>query len=550
MPTQTDTSFVVKSSSPLFQQLLLALLFAGLLSIAFLDSKQYYLTWFAFVPLLFALENASPIKTYLLGLVAGLACYVGGMYWIVDFIIISKGYSLGSSLLFASVYWLYCAHLIAFLMLLFRWLKKRTQVHEFLLFPIVVTTFTSSFPMLFSMRLGESQVSFPSALQAIEITGVHGLDAIIALFNIVVFRFLYQQIFSNSSSNNTSKLPWLIAVSVISLWLVYGVTQYSFWESKINTWDTLKVGIVQPNETPTLGKKKIYPGYTLAYPPEMEMTKRLNHLGAEIVIWPEAQSKGYLDDNNIRKAYQKTIRNLGVNLVFQDMQHVKNPLNGEVKTQINTALMLDGLGNQVGRYIKMKRIPFGEYVPFTGDDSFIKKWVEHIFGDFLIETAQGTSHKVFAHEKVNIIPLICYETTSSRFVGSAVNQTKAQIKKSVGSLLVALSNDGWFGSTHQPYQHIMPSVLRAVENRLPLIHVVNNGPSIVVTPSGKRIFISDFQQAAGIIVEVPHANTTQGSFYSKYPKAFDKLLYFAMALFIFLAIRAIIRERKYAKQTS
>jgi apolipoprotein N-acyltransferase len=149
------------------------------------------------------------------------------------------------------------------------------------------------------------------------------------------------------------------------------------------------------------------------------------------------------------------------------------------------------------------------------------------------ELAKGDSHQVFLHNKVNIIPLICYETTFPAFVGQAVGEAAAKKNPSVGNLLVGLSNDGWFGFTQQPYQHIMASALRAVENRLPLVHAANNGPSIVVTPSGRVIFTSDFQKKGGYLVDVPISNKASGSFYSRHPNLFTYALYVALALVVF-----------------
>lgn len=525
---------------PLLQQLLLVFLFSGLLSIAFLDSDRFYLTWFAFVPLLFAIEKATLTKTYFLGVIAGLSLFMSGTYWIADFITIVKGSSESSNLWLAFVYWLYCAHLIAFLLLLFNWLRKNTRVHDFILFPFVVAALTSAFPMLFAMRLGESQVNFYSALQATEFLGVHALDAIIALFNIVVFRFLSQQFATGPKLLNQSRWPWAIAISLITLWFTYGVMSYSFWEKEITNWDTLKIGMVQPNEIPKLGKKIAYPGYSNAYPPEIEMTQRLTSIGAEIIVWPEAHPKGYLDNSRIRTAYQKNIEKLGSSLLFQDLQQILDPTNGNALSRYNSAIMLDDNGHQIGRYNKIKRIPFGEYIPILNDGSSLKNWTEDFLEGFLNKFSRGENHQLFRHEKINIIPVICYETTFPDFVGSAVSETAAQANKSNGTLLVGLSNDGWFGSTNQPYQHIMASVLRAVENRLPLVHVANNGPSIAVTPSGKIIIITDFQQAGGYIVDVPYSNTAQGSFYSRHPTLFTNFLYGVIVLITFNALFRII----------
>jgi apolipoprotein N-acyltransferase len=126
---------------------------------------------------------------------------------------------------------------------------------------------------------------------------------------------------------------------------------------------------------------------------------------------------------------------------------------------------------------------------------------------------------------MNIIPLICYETTFPEFVGEAVQQTLAQRNLTVGT-------------THLPYQHVMPSVLRAVENRLPLVHVANNGPSIAATPDGNVIFTSEFQQSAGYVVDIPHSNAEQGRFYSRHPTLLTNIIKF---LFV-LTLIAVLKE--------
>lgn len=530
-------------SSTVFKPLLQALLFSGLLSIAFLEREYFYFAWVAFVPMLFALENASLLKTYLLGLVAGIFGYTNGMYWIVDFIQISKGFELSKSIGLASIYWIYCGHLMAFMFLLFNWIKRKTRIHEFIVFPIVVTTFTSAYPMLFAMRLGDTQTSFPIALQAIEFVGVHGLDALIALVNIVIFNLVRTVFCLKGSSCRVSKRAMLAAVSIIALWFSYGAIQFSSWNKKIAQWDTIKIGIVQPNEIPRVGKRTLYPGYSLAYPPEMEMTERLSSLGAEIIIWPEAQVKQYLDNANVRTAFQSQVKAMGSSLIFQDIKSIRDPISGKIETQFSAAMMLNDNGEQTGLYQKIKRIPFGEYLPLVSEGSVIKKWLKMFFGGFFIELSAGDKHEVFQHERLNLIPLICYETTFPSFVGQAVNAAAGNVDKSLATIMVAVTNDGWFGSTHQPYEHILPSILRAVENRLPLVHVANNGPSIVVMPNGKVVFISDFQQAGGYIVDLPNSSSAQGSFYSEHPQLFDGVIYSAIVLMILLSVFTSVTRR-------
>jgi apolipoprotein N-acyltransferase len=529
-------------SIQLLQPLLLVSLFSGLLSLAYLNDGLFYLAWLAFVPLLFAIDKATLLKTYLLGSFAGLSLFISGTYWVADFVNIAKDNNDSSNLWIAFAYWLYCSQLIALMLLFFNWFRNNTKIHDFLLFPVVVATFTSGFPMLFPMRLGESQINFYSALQATEFVGVHGLDTIIALSNIIVFRFVSQYFSSDSRQINRSILPWVIGLLTITFWFSYGAISYSSWESQIAGWDTLKIGLVQPNEIPKLGKRSPYPGYSDSYPPEMEMSERLAAMDAEIIIWPEGHPKGYLNNSKVAAAYRNNIDKIDSSLLFQDLKNIIDPSNGKILSRYNSAIMLNTQGEQVGHYNKIKRIPFGEYIPMLTDGSILKRWLESYLGQFLNKHTMGDSHKIFKHEKINIIPLICYETTFPDFVGAAVGKTAKQANTANGTFLIGLSNDGWFGSSHQPYQHIMASVLRAVENRLPLIHSANNGPSIVVAPHGKVIFTTDFQQAGGYVFDVPHSNTVQGSFYSRHPTLFINMLYGIFGLMILAAIRGKIQQ--------
>jgi len=289
---------------------------------------------------------------------------------------------------------------------------------------------------------------FYSAIQAVEWVGVLGLDFIIALANITLFRFLYQLLFSKrrfvtsspssspssatgsstgsstgtsfSAAMGSSFWPWILSVSIVAIWFSYGVRQFPQWEDAIEEWDTVTMGVVQPNEIPRIGKPFIYPGYSAAYPPEMDMTQRLASLGAELIVWPEAQIKGYFDAPEVRAAYQQSLQAMGSALLFQDMQRLKNSTDGALEKQYNTAVMLDKRGVEVGTYQKMKRMPFGEYLPMVRAGSDLEKWFKTLPGEFLNEIEEGAGHKLFEHEKVNIIPLICYETTFPDFVAEAV----------------------------------------------------------------------------------------------------------------------------------
>jgi apolipoprotein N-acyltransferase len=540
----------MRSSSLSFSLLVLLSALSGvLLSIPFLSPQHYALAWVGFIPLLIAIESVGILKSYFLGAIAGLAFSISTSYWMIDFLMLSKGYGIIVSTLFASIFWLYCAQLFALITLLFNTIKQHINVNEYLLFPLVVVSIFSLYPMIFTSHLGESQSQFLIAIQATEFIGVYGLDGIISLANILQY-LTTPTSSSRSLKTHQNKWPLGVALLLLASWFYYGWSSNLAWGEKIEQWDTVRIGLVQPNEIPSLEKQVLTPGYSRAFPPEIAMTKRLASSGAEIVIWPEAKYKAYFDQPTVAEAYHSEISALNTHLIFQDIEQVQDVLSPPVKQQYNTAVMLSEQGQMIGQYQKMKRIAFGEYVPFASDIPMLKHWVEDFFGSFLNEMEKGESHQVFSSElkssvskenTLNIIPLICYETIFPRFVAEAVSD--ATTKVPTADIFVALSSDGWFGSTHQPYQHVNASILRAVENRLPLVHVLNNGPSIVAMPNGKVIFQSEMNQAGGFIVDVPYGKDSRGSFFSHSPLLF---IYSVYGFMLFICLMAVLKTRRKA----
>lgn len=481
-----------------------------LLALPYNHSELFLLTWVGFVPLLFALQDKRPSEAYRLGLLCGLALYGVGAWWIVGFIEQLWAPGPWVTFLLSAVFWLYSAQLPALLAFVFQWFRRRTGWSDLLLFPLVVALFFGHFPMLFHAQLGESQSLFLAALQGVSITGVLGLDALIALVNVLLFRWLAGQV--------PAQHDWvgLSAAMLPVVWLTYGLVSLGAWDARLAEWPTRRVGFVQENAPAGVGQRLQVAGYSESYPRALALSEQLAAAGAGLVVWPEARFNPYFLEPRVAQAFRRSASQMQTALLFQAMERENR---ADSRLEFNTAVLIDAKGRDQGHYRKIKRVAFGEYLPLLGVFPEARRWVRGRLGDFFSHVSAGERPARFALEGVQVIPLICYEVMFPYFVAEAAHGDGA------GELLVTVSNNAWFGDTQQPFQHLNASVLRAVENRTPLLHVMNNGPSAVVLPSGRRLFQSPYGEEAGYWVDIPVAVYDADSLFTRLPWLFRGALY-------------------------
>jgi len=498
--------------------ILLAALSGLLLFLSFPAYNYYLLEWIAFVPLFYALEGKSAHRAYLLGTVTGTVAVLGGFYWTANVAVSGMGLTFPFNQLFAIGYAIVTGQVFAVSMLLFQWCRQRRGLNELLLFPVILVTVFSLFPILFSFKLGDGQSYFLPAIQAIEFTGIYGLDFILGLVNILIYRLMQPGVTARFN------WLWLSCLMMPVLWFAYGAFALQQWDARIQSWETKRIGLIQPNHQATLKRPQPEKGFSRRYPLEMKLSQDVAAEGAEIVVWPEGHFFGITFWQDIRKAFRERIREMGIPLVIFDSTITIQ--EGE-KQFHNSSLLLDRSGQLSGIYKKIKLVPFGEYTPLIGRSELLK-W---FMGDFLDALTPGTEYVTFETAGLRIVPAICYEPLFPEFVAEAIGEDGQ------GKLLLVQSQDGWYGESSQPEQHMVETVLRAVENRVPLVHVINNGSSAAVLPSGRYQFRSPPFVRGAWVVDLPYHTKSGGSFYSRHPLIFISLVRVLFVISLILRIR-------------
>ncbi|MDP2136403.1 MAG: apolipoprotein N-acyltransferase, partial [Candidatus Didemnitutus sp.] len=198
-----------------------------------------------------------------------------------------------------------------------------------------------------------------------------------------------------------------------------------------------------------------------------KVTADANEAGVpELIVLPEAVVPWSLfRDSNVQPWLESLAKRTGKPVLLGS---VFTERSGQPDEQwFNGAFLVDpvtGL-NQAG-YAKRKLVPFGEYVPFRAVLGWLEKFVP-IGGDFQPGTDAQPITVTAGRNAVSIGVLVCYEDIFPSLARESV--------RSGADLLAVLTNNGWFGEGGAATQHATHSVLRAVENRRPIVRVGNGG---------------------------------------------------------------------------
>lgn len=155
-------------------------------------------------------------------------------------------------------------------------------------------------------------------------------------------------------------------------------------------------------------------------------------------------------------------------------------------------------------YSKSILLAFGEYIPGEQWWPDIRKWLPPT-GHF----ARGSGPTaLLTLNDMKMGPQICYESLFPAFSRSLA-ELGAQF-------IVNVTNDSWYGTWQEPYQHLYMTLARGVEFRRPVLRVTNTGISTVSLASGEILQRSPLHQAWSGVYTIPYLKSPPATFYQRW----------------------------------
>ena len=220
---------------------------------------------------------------------------------------------------------------------------------------------------------------------------------------------------------------------------------------------------------------------------------------SDLVVWPESPAPFREDEREFREVLSGLARQMHTPVIVGNIG--AEPV-GDRREQRNSASFVLPDGSFVGRYDKMHLVPFGEYVPF--------KRLFFFAGSLLAEAGQldpGTRRTVFSlphGHKAGVF--ICYES----IFGDEVRE----FAKMGAQVLVNISDDGWYGDTSAPWQHMNMVRMRAIESHRWVVRATNTGLTAAIDPEGHVVAAAP--RHVRTAVRVPFRWETDQTFYVRH----------------------------------
>ncbi|MFL5245890.1 MAG: apolipoprotein N-acyltransferase [Gemmataceae bacterium] len=532
--TQADASEVAAPGKllapavPFIRLCLPALATGGLLWMCYFPLAWGWLGWVALVPFLSLVKTrATGWRVYLAAWLGGLAFFVPVLQWmrVADPLMYFTWIGLA----------IYCSLYFPAGLALLRVLDRRTRLPLVVTVPVVWTGleffrahFATGFGWYF---LGHTQHDFLAIIQISDLAGAYAVTFLLAAVNALMFELLSSFCAPLSpvlrgEGLGARGLPlrksattlWQTAAVLLAVAASWGYGAYRLSQDKFAPGP--RVALIQgnveqgvKNDTIAISEEKRQQAVESVSDHYGRLIRLAKTMHPDLIILPETS---YAEDwtefdpafpfeklpiqwqtlfendaeakHGTRPIWQylallkwnekilKEAQAVGTNVLFGLNTGIEEPDNR--RHRFNSAVLVGGAGQPLGRYDKIHRVPFGEYVP-------MRDWIPamNVFSPYENDYSvrSGEAFTRFPVGEYHFGVVICFEVTDAALARAYV----APGDGPQADFLLNISNDGWFKGTSEHEQHLAISRFRAVECRRTVARAVNMGISAVVDPNGR-----------------------------------------------------------------
>lgn len=349
--------------------------------------------------------------------------------------------------------------------------------------------------------------------------------------------FLSVAIFASPATlieGKSKRRPWMAPVAALATLLALGV----FGGVRLSLLPTtfvshVKLRIMQPNLQQDVkfnysAKQQVMQKY-LALSDRASGPQSTGVRDASILIWPESAFPFFLTREADAMAQIADLLPKGTVLITGAVRVPDDTPPGRPVTRAyNSIYVIDHDGSVLSIYDKLHLVPFGEFLPF-----------QHLMeklGFSQLTKVQGGYIPGTRRRPLDIpnapraLPLICYEAV---FTGEVADRSDR------AGWIVNLTNDGWFGISTGPYQHLQQARLRAIEEGLPVVRAANTGISAAIDPVGRIVA----QLGLGIegVLDANLPAAIAPTIYARHPNIPPAII--VLIALIFVAYRRVKRQK-------
>ena len=280
--------------------------------------------------------------------------------------------------------------------------------------------------------------------------------------------------------SSRGRKPWIAPVMALTMLVamgIYGAVRLSLQPTLLTE---VKLRIMQPNLQQDV--KFNYAAKAVVMQKYLTLSDRASGprttgvRDAQILVWPESAFPFFLTREADALAQIAELLPKGTVLITGSVRAPDAPPGTRISRAYNSIYLIDHDGGVLSIYDKLHLVPFGEYLPFQA-------WMEKlgfvqltkVHGGFIPGTRRQAME---VPQAPAALPLICYE---------AIFPGEIAVSGDRPGWIINLTNDGWFGNSTGPYQHLQQARLRAIEEGLPVVRAANTGISAVIDPSGRMV---------------------------------------------------------------